>query len=127
MKSLQNDVEDFHTDVVEDQIGDFANPKIVDRKLRLALIEEELAELAIACHKEDIPGAADALIDIIYVTIGAAVKWGIDLAPLWEAVHGANMRKAGGPVRADGKKLKPPGWKAADLAALIGKQRARYR
>jgi predicted HAD superfamily Cof-like phosphohydrolase len=34
-------------------------------------------------------------------------------------VHRANLAKAGGPRRADGKLLKPPGWQPADVTAVL--------
>ncbi|NIQ95452.1 MAG: nucleoside triphosphate pyrophosphohydrolase family protein, partial [Desulfuromonadales bacterium] len=39
---------------------------------------------------------ADALADLIYVAIGAAITYGIDLRPVWEEVHRTNMAKMGG-------------------------------
>ncbi|APU89020.1 HAD hydrolase-like protein [Virus Rctr197k] len=61
----------------------------------------------------------DALCDIMYVTVGAAIEMGIDLQPFFDLVHEANMKKAAGPVREDGKKLKPPGWQPPDIQGLL--------
>lgn len=95
-----------------------AKPTIVDgptHDLRLALIEEELDELREAMDAERMVGIADALVDLLYVTIGTACAYGLDLAPIWDAVQAANMAKVGGPVRDDGKRLKPPGWQPPDV------------
>jgi predicted HAD superfamily Cof-like phosphohydrolase len=48
------------------------------------------------------------------VVEGARLELGIDGAPI-AAVHEANMKKVSGEVRADGKRLKPPGWKPPDI------------
>jgi predicted HAD superfamily Cof-like phosphohydrolase len=37
-------------------------------------------------------------------------------------VHRANMAKAGGPKRADGKHMKPEGWTPPDVAGELVKQ-----
>ncbi len=64
---------------------------------------------------------ADALIDQIYVIVGALLAMGIDMWPLWDAVQQANMAKAGGPV-VNGKQMKPEGWKAPDIEGLLKEQ-----
>ena len=87
--------------------------------LRLGLIEEELAELHAAIHDEDIVEVADALADLLYVTYGAAIAFGIDIRPVFKEVHRANMTKQGGATRADGKLLKPDGWLPPDLAPIL--------
>lgn len=91
--------------------------------LRDRLINEEAGELIAAIHDFDIPGIADGCADLIYVTIGTAVRYGIDLVPIWRAVQAANMTKANGPRRADGKILKPEGFKHPDIAGILAAQR----
>jgi predicted HAD superfamily Cof-like phosphohydrolase len=44
---------------------------------------------------------------------------GVDLQPFFEEVHRANMTKAGGPKREDGKQLKPVNWRPPDMAAVL--------
>jgi predicted HAD superfamily Cof-like phosphohydrolase len=110
-------------------------------KLRLDLILEEAWELVHASgaglywdgeyptvaevrndapvHAMDVVNQIDALCDLLYVTYGMAVEMGIDLEPFFAEVHAANMRKVGGPVREDGKREKPPGWRSPDLAAVF--------
>jgi len=87
--------------------------------LRLDLIEEELAELRAAIQDQDMVEVADALADLLYVTYGAAIAFGIDIRPVFEEVHRANMAKLGGAMRADGKLLKPDGWMPPDLAPIL--------
>jgi len=102
------------------------------RELRLDLLEEETWELYRATggtdqqNLGDMPEIADALADIIYIAIGTAQVYGIDLRPVFAEVHAANMRKRGtdGKMvrRADGKILKPEGWVGPDIAGVLRKQ-----
>lgn len=93
-------------------------------RLRLALIEEEVAELRAAATSGDLVGVADALADVVYVAYGTAHVYGIDLDAVLDEVHASNMTKLGPdgrPIRrADGKVLKGPGYRAPDVAALLG-------
>ena len=86
------------------------------------LLQEELDELFVCALQNDLSGFADNLVDLIYVTLGLANASGIDLAPLFSAVHEANMRKVGGGLDAKGKARKPEGWKPADVEALLVEQ-----
>lgn len=95
---------------------------IVD--LRLRLIREEYRELLKAIRLGDLAGIADAIADLVYVIIGTAIAFGIDIRPIWQAVQQANMAKTGGGTRQDGKILKPPGWRAPDVAGLVARQTA---
>ena len=70
----------------------------------------------------DLPAVADALGDIDYVVEGTRLEFGIVGEPIAEAIHAANMAKANGQVREDGKRLKPQGWQPADVAAELKKQ-----
>lgn len=92
------------------------------RALRLRLIEEELGELRDGLTQGDIYETADALADLLYVVYGCAVACGIDLAPVFHAVHIANMCKLHGPKRADGKQLKPEDWQPPDIKTVIDLQ-----
>lgn len=92
--------------------------------LRLRLIREEASEVHLAATKGDLAEMAGELVDLLYVTYGAAVALGVDLEPLWDAIHAANMAKVfpAPKLRADGKLLKPEGWKPADVKALVAAQ-----
>ena len=72
--------------------------------------------------KVDFPALADALGDLDYVVEGARCEWGIDGRPITAAIHVANMAKATGPVREDGKRLKPEGWTPPDIEGELRKQ-----
>jgi predicted HAD superfamily Cof-like phosphohydrolase len=119
----QDDVVAFHQ-AMGLAVGD--EPALRASALRADLIREEADETIQAIDVGDLPAAVDGLIDLIYVAIGAAVTWGVDLAPIWDAVHAANMAKSGGRKRADGKQLKPAGWRPPDVASLIEEQRREY-
>lgn len=73
--------------------------------LRETLIKEEYKELLSALTEGDLKEIADGIADCLYVLIGTAVSYGIDLPAVWDAVHTHNMQKTGG-KRGDGKVLK---------------------
>ena len=114
---MQCDVEEFHRVVVG--IPDEDTPAIRRPELRAELIREEAAEAVEAILAGDLPAAIKELCDILAVTYGTAAEFGVDLAPFWDAVHASNMRKANGPIRSDGKKMKPAGWVGPDIAGLL--------
>lgn len=67
----------------------FDNPEV----LSLALLTEELGEVAQALADGDVAAYADGLVDLIYVALGAGIRAGIPLDRVWTAVHAANMAK----------------------------------
>ena len=85
------------------------------------LITEELKELDNAQTPEE---HLDALIDLIYVTIGAGVALGHDMQGAWDEVHKTNMAKLGPDgkpiIREDGKVIKPAGWQPPQLTPFLG-------
>jgi predicted HAD superfamily Cof-like phosphohydrolase len=89
----------------------------------IRLIEEEFQELQDADTDVD---TLDALIDILVVTVGAIHSMGADAEGAWIEVMRSNFAKidqASGEVlkRADGKVLKPEGWKPPELARYLNK------
>lgn len=118
--NVQRDVEQFHV-VLDIPVGD--SPAIRRPELRAALIEEESAETCAAIRAGDLVEAIDGMCDVLCVIYGAAVEFGVNLAPFWDEVHRTNMAKVGGPVREDGKRLKPEGWTPPDIAGLLERQR----
>lgn len=92
-------------------------------QLRVDLIAEELNELVDALADDDMVEIADALTDILYVTYGAGVAFGIDLDACFTEVHRSNMSKLGEdgkPIyREDGKVMKGPGYSEPSLANII--------
>lgn len=96
----------------------FEREKYYDTKF----IREEFEELLEAQLHGDLPAFADALADLVYVTIRAALIHGIDLRPIFQAVHQKNMTKTAGLIRSDGKVMKPEGWEELDLMPLLRAQ-----
>lgn len=104
----------------------------------LSLVDEEVSELHAATreggfpsvngnHVSEVAYVCDALLDIIYVSIGAMHAMGIDPQPLWDEVQRSNMAKVDpetGKVRRreDGKILKPDGWSSPNLIQLVMEQ-----
>lgn len=105
-------------------------PSMDEAALRHVLIREELHEYWVvvdalyAYRSEDLlEQAADAIGDLLYVVLGAAVTWGIDVAPVFEEIHRSNMSKfIDGERRPDGKWIKGPSYSPPDLAREIRKQ-----
>lgn len=94
--------------------------------LRVSLMREELDEFeeseracTLGCSPTPM---VDALVDLLYVTIGTAVELGVDLDPHFREVHRTNMLKEGGATRADGKILKPEGWQPPDIEGILRRQ-----
>ena len=77
-------------------------------RLRVLLIEEELAELRNAGETRSLVAVADALADLLYVVYGAAETYGIDLQAVFKEIHRSNMSKGDPEIvrRPDGKILK---------------------
>ena len=71
--------------------AEFPNEKIIE--LRKKLIDEEFNELKDAIDDRDLVEVADALTDILVVTYGAGVAFGINLDKCFEEVHKSNMSK----------------------------------
>jgi len=87
MKNLIKNLISFHK-VFGLTIGN--EPKFPDDKtikLRIDLMKKELKETVKAIKNRDIVETADGLVDLIYVTVGTAVSFGINLEPLWKEIH----------------------------------------
>jgi predicted HAD superfamily Cof-like phosphohydrolase len=116
------------------------HPQVPDRDtvmLRISLIAEEYnevmahlralsarTEMSTQDQLEILTELVKELADLRYVIDGTAVSLGLPLDEVFEEVHRANMTKVwpDGSVRRrkDGKILKPPTFKAADISSLMG-------
>jgi predicted HAD superfamily Cof-like phosphohydrolase len=99
-------------------------PSEANYKMYLGLIDEEVSELVEAVAADDKVEQLDALIDILVVTMGAVRAAGWDGEAAWKEVMDTNFAKIDSTTgkvrkRADGKVLKPEGWKAPELAQFI--------
>ena len=101
--------------------SEFPSEKVV--KLRYDLIKEELDEFAQAIKNKDIVEVADSLTDILYVTYGAGIAFGIDLDKCFDEVQRSNMSKLGEdgkPIyNENGKVMKGPKYFQPDLKKFI--------
>lgn len=101
MRVAQEQVEEFHAHIGE-VIADAptrATAALVER--RGNIISEEVTEYVEAGLRGDLVEVADAIGDMLYTVIGAAVMHGIDIQPIFEEIHRSNMTKD----KADGVKL----------------------
>jgi len=91
---------------------------------RISWMLEEITEFAAADTIED---QVDALIDLMYFTIGTFTLMGVEPESIFDIVHAANMGKVtDGKVSRNeqGKILKPDGWEAPEpkIVAEIERQ-----
>ena len=144
-KPLQDQVREFNVEVAGLTLPKTpCVPSDNDLRLRTRLVLEEAFEmlgsifgdvpaldeawyklepmLATAPLRVDLVELTDALADIDYVVEGFRQVCGIDGRPIAAEVHRTNYAKKAGPVRADGKKGKPPGWTPPDIAGELRKQ-----
>ncbi len=87
---------------------------------RAKLKKEELGETIEAMAIGDMVEIADGLADQLYVILGTAVEYGIDLEPVFREVHRANMLKIANPD--GGKVMKPTGWQPPRIADILEAQ-----
>ena len=87
---------------------------------RLDKVCDEIRFVLEACPVGvDLPEFVDATVDLDYVVEGTRVAFGVRSGPVWAEVQRANMDKLGGPMRDDGKLLKPAGWRAPDIRGAL--------
>ena len=103
-----------------------SNPKFPEEnivQLRYDLIKEELNELKTAFKQKNLLEVADALTDILYVTYGAGLAFGIDLDKCFAEVQKSNMSKLGNdgkPIYNEhGKVMKGPNYSQPNLKQFI--------
>jgi len=93
------------------------------KHLRVRLIQEEFDELKEAMASGNLAEVAKEMADLLYVTYGTAVSYGIDMEPVFQEVHRSNLSKIGGYKRADGKWVKPPTYSPANIEPILEVQR----
>lgn len=94
--------------------------------LKIRHMLEELEEFIDAHkYKKDLEQCLDALVDLVYVALGAAYSHGFDFNEAFRRVHEANMRKERATAAHQSKRgttldiIKPRGWVAANLKDLV--------
>ena len=75
---------------------------------------------------QSLEGMLDALVDLVYVTLGTSHLHGFNFREAWRRVHDANMRKVRAQVGRVGPRgnhefdvIKPEGWTAPSHADLV--------
>lgn len=116
MNVLQKMTADFHR-ASDGPVGD--RPGLRATELFLNMIKEESQEFVESLEAGDLVGAAHEAGDILYVIFGWFVAAGIDAQKVVDEIHRTNFLKLGGPVRADGKRLRPPGWTPPDILGIV--------
>lgn len=91
-----NQVAEFHRTFKHPIVENPALPAPDRSKLRVALLAEELKELEVAIHENDLVEVADALCDLQYVLSGAILEFGLGdkFKALFDEVQRSNMSKA---------------------------------
>lgn len=127
MASNFADVKAFHVKfgLPHSQLPQLLEPDIY--RFRTDFMAEELREFDEAMEVADLPHAADALIDLVYVAMGTAVMMGIPWQLLWDAVQAANMNKVRASNAEDERSVrkhtldvvKPPGWQPPNIQYLL--------
>jgi predicted HAD superfamily Cof-like phosphohydrolase len=92
-------------------------PDNTERALRVALIKEEIQEHIEALKNNDVVEIADSIADILYVVIGTAIAYGIDLDKVWHEVHKTNMNKVC--TDTTKKAVKPNGWISPNIKKVL--------
>lgn len=97
------------------------DPKLIE--LRLKLISEEYKEVCDAFAIGTRHEVAKELCDLLYVTYGTLITFGMNPDKCFECVHNSNMTKLGKdgkPVyREDGKVIKSDQYIEADLSTVL--------
>jgi predicted HAD superfamily Cof-like phosphohydrolase len=137
IRGIQGDVESFMREVAHQELPTrptTPHPAII--QMRIDLITEEAIDETVDVLDQLASGRAlnkleemalwaklaDGIVDSIVVLVGTASAFGIDLEDIWELVHASNMAKKGGPVREDGKRLKPIHWQEPNILGAIREQ-----
>lgn len=107
-------------------VPEVPDPPIAER--RIEMLREEVDELEDAVADIDIVEYADAIADIIYVALGAAVEAGIDIEPVIEEVIDSNNSKIDWQSaqpwarHGNGKIAKDEHYRAPDIRSIILQQ-----
>lgn len=133
LKTNAEKIVEFHDKIEAPLPSSPILPSLKWIELSQNLIDEEYRKVTVAFQSlmtiqksgntPDISPLMHELVDLLYVAYHAMWTFGIHPDPIFAEVHRANLSKAGGPRRADGKLLKPPGWQPANVANIIDQMR----
>lgn len=105
-------------------------PHLLDPEVlafRTKFLVEELTEFSDAHDAGDLPKAADALIDLVYVALGTLHMMHCPADEIWREVQRANMAKVRSTGDSDPRStrkskldvVKPPGWTPPDVEGIL--------
>lgn len=95
-------------------------------EFRVNFLQEELEEFYGDHKAGNMEGAADALVDLVYVAHGTALMMGIPWEKIWDEVQRANMTKVRATSAEQSKRgtaldiIKPAGWVGPDHKKALG-------
>ena len=103
----------------------------LDHRYMRLLINNKSDELIASMVAGDLVGVADGIADVLYVVIGTAVAYGINIQEVFDEVHRSNLSKTVWneelqryTIEKDkyGKGIKPPTYSPAALAPIVQRQ-----
>ena len=103
----------------------------LDHRYMRLLINNKSDELIASMVAGDLVGVADGIVDVLYVVIGTAVAYGINIQEVFNEVHRSNLSKTVWSeelqrytIEKDefGKGIKPPTYSPAALAPIVARQ-----
>lgn len=95
------------------------------RAFRQKCIKDDAAYLQDAIAREDLADIAKGCVESIQFIIGAALAYGIDLQPAWEANHLNNMALPDATDPESGRIVVPEKHSEVDFQAIIDNQKDR--
>lgn len=112
MSSIFDDIDAFHKYVLklEPPPPSLCTPEFILERVRF--MQEEVGEFCEAGLTDNMVGAVDGLLDVIYVAAGTLWFMGVPSQECWDAVQKANMAKVRG-TTSRGNAIdarKPEGW-----------------
>lgn len=117
--------------MTEELLGTTENPAANEFVDEVTLIPSKSDELIQSMINDDLKGVADGIADVLYVVIGTAIAYGINIQEIFDEVQRSNMTKAVWDDvnsewvvlrREDGKVLKPPTFSEADIEPILQRQ-----
>lgn len=121
MTKEQQDVLEFHRMIGLPRVERPTWPAKAVVHGRLAHVFEEMEETEMAWLCGDWVGFADGLIDTMYTLLDLASRCGLDVEPIWNAVHKSNMTKDCY-FDATGEWIKPPTYEPPNLESIVAAQ-----
>lgn len=121
LKALPFDMYDFRHKFMVEESNEW---KDAQKQLTLAVTTEEGEPVDAADVTHNMAKALDAIVDVLYITLGNAYLQGFNeqhISEAWRRVHEANMKK----IRGESNRsalydiVKPPGWVAPKLDDLV--------